>query len=33
MSIAGGDGITLRKITKYADIKRKKKPSQGSGFT
>jgi hypothetical protein len=25
MSFAGGDGITLHKITKYADIKRKKK--------
>ena len=24
MSLAGGDGITLHKITKYADIKRKK---------
>jgi hypothetical protein len=25
MSVAGVDGITLHKITKYADIKRKKK--------
>jgi hypothetical protein len=33
MSLAGGDGITLHKITKYADIKRKKNPSHGSGFT
>ncbi len=30
MSLAGGDGITLHKITKYADIKCKKKPSHGS---
>ncbi len=35
MSIGGGggDGITLHKITVCADIKRKKKPSHGSGFT
>jgi hypothetical protein len=29
MSIVGGDGITLPKITKCADIKRQKKPSHG----
>ncbi len=29
----GGDGITLHKITKCADIKRKIKPPHGSEFT
>ena len=33
MSIGGGDGITLHKITKCADITRKIKSPHGSEFT
>jgi hypothetical protein len=32
-TIGGGDGITLHKITKCAEIKRKIKPPHGSDFT